>query len=42
LDISNREIEDLIDLAEIAVERQEREIITIDPDDIERGEGGGD
>jgi mRNA-degrading endonuclease RelE of RelBE toxin-antitoxin system len=41
-DISNREIEDLIDREEIAVERQEREIATIDPEDLERGEGSGD
>jgi mRNA-degrading endonuclease RelE of RelBE toxin-antitoxin system len=41
-DISNREIEDLIDREEIAFERQERAFVTIDPEDIEPREDGED
>jgi mRNA-degrading endonuclease RelE of RelBE toxin-antitoxin system len=36
--ISNREIEDLIEQEEIEVERQDREIVTTDPEDVESGE----
>lgn len=36
--ISNREIEDLIEQEEIEVEQQDREIVTRDPEDVESGE----
>ena len=36
--ISNREIEDLIEQEEIEVERQDREIVTTDAPDVESGE----
>jgi mRNA-degrading endonuclease RelE of RelBE toxin-antitoxin system len=36
--ISNREIEDLIEQEEIEVEQQDREIVTTDPPDVESGE----
>jgi mRNA-degrading endonuclease RelE of RelBE toxin-antitoxin system len=36
--ISNREIEDLIEQEEIEVEQQDREIVTTDPEDVESGE----
>ena len=35
--ISNREIEDLIEQEEIKVERQDREIVTTDSEDVESG-----
>ena len=36
--ISNREIEDLIEQEKIEVEQQDREIVTRDPEDVESGE----
>jgi mRNA-degrading endonuclease RelE of RelBE toxin-antitoxin system len=36
--ISNREIEDLIEQEEIEVKQQDREIVTTDPEDVESGE----
>jgi mRNA-degrading endonuclease RelE of RelBE toxin-antitoxin system len=36
--ISNREIEDLIEQEEIEVKQQDREIVTTDPPDVEGGE----
>jgi mRNA-degrading endonuclease RelE of RelBE toxin-antitoxin system len=36
--ISNREIEELIEQEEIEVEQQDREIVTTDPPDVESGE----